>query len=119
MPISKLALIRSTVAALLVGLAALLAIVVATLWLVADTRVYSDLSVKVRQQRAALADLRSLMQDAETGQRGYLLTAEDAYLGPYERARRGLVDQIDLVRQRLASSSLVKPMMLTSGARRS
>ncbi|MBK5957603.1 histidine kinase [Rhodoplanes elegans] len=107
MPISKLALIRSTVAALLVGLAALLAIVVATLWLVADTRVYSDLSVKVRQQRAALADLRSLMQDAETGQRGYLLTAEDAYLGPYERARRGLVDQIDLVRQRLASDPTV------------
>ncbi|MFL9824574.1 sensor histidine kinase [Rhodoplanes sp. SY1] len=102
MPISKLALIRSTVAALLVGLAALLAIVVTTLWLVADTRVYSDLSVAVRQQRAALVDLRSLLQDTETGQRGFLLTAEEPYLAPYEEARRKLADQIERVRERLA-----------------
>ncbi|RAI44423.1 sensor histidine kinase [Rhodoplanes roseus] len=102
MPISKLALIRSTVAALLVGFAALVAIVVTTLWLVAETRTYTELSVAVRQQRAALVDLRSLLQDTETGQRGFLLTAEEAYLAPYEQARRKLADQIELVRSRLS-----------------
>lgn len=102
MPISKLTVIRSTVAALLVGLAALVAIVAGTLWLVAEARTYSDLSVSVRQQRAAVVDLRSLLQDTETGQRGYLLTAEEAYLAPYEEARRRLAEQTGLVRARLA-----------------
>ena len=34
----------------------------------------------------ALDDLMSTMQDAETGQRGYLLTGNDRYLEPYQRA---------------------------------
>ncbi|MDC7786160.1 CHASE3 domain-containing protein [Rhodoplanes sp. TEM] len=111
MPISKFALIRSTVAAFLVGLAALLAIVGTTLWLVSEARTYSDLSVAVRLQRAALVDLRSLLQDTETGQRGFLLTAEDAYLAPYEQARRQLAAQLELVRERLSGDpSLAAPV---------
>ncbi len=34
----------------------------------------------------SLSDLLSSLQDAETGQRGYLLTGDEAYLGPYTRA---------------------------------
>lgn len=34
----------------------------------------------------ALDDLLSTTQDAETGQRGYLLTGNDRYLAPYQRA---------------------------------
>jgi signal transduction histidine kinase/DNA-binding response OmpR family regulator/CHASE3 domain sensor protein len=34
----------------------------------------------------ALDDLLSTTQDAETGQRGYLLTGDDRYLEPYQRA---------------------------------
>ncbi len=34
----------------------------------------------------AMQDLRSTIQDAETGQRGYLLTREPSYLAPYEEA---------------------------------
>src|SRR4029078_2585678 len=41
-----------------------------------------------RQVLAALRDLLSLMKDAETGQRGFLLTGDEAYLEPYERAVR-------------------------------
>lgn len=102
MPISKLAVIRSTVAALLAGLAALLAIVVTTLWLVAETQTYTQLSVAVRQQRAALVDLRGLLQDTEIGQRGFLLTGEEVYLAPYEEARRALAEQTERVRARLS-----------------
>ncbi len=38
------------------------------------------------QVRTGLADLLSELKDAETGQRGYLLTGTDSYLGPYESA---------------------------------
>jgi PAS domain S-box-containing protein len=33
------------------------------------------------------ADTLSILKDAETGQRGYLLTGDETYLAPYERAR--------------------------------
>ena len=36
--------------------------------------------------RTSLADLLSALKDAETGQRGYLLTGSDSYLGPYQAA---------------------------------
>ncbi len=45
-----------------------------------------------------LLGLRSALQDAETGQRGYLLTGERAYLAPYETARPqadSLYDRLD------------------------
>ena len=34
----------------------------------------------------ALSDLLSLIKDAETGQRGYLITGDDRYLEPYTAA---------------------------------
>ena len=36
--------------------------------------------------RAAAGDVLSDMQDAETGERGYLLTGQEKYLEPYEKA---------------------------------
>jgi methyl-accepting chemotaxis protein len=38
------------------------------------------------QVKETLADLLSLMKDAETGQRGFVLTGEDRYLDPYNGA---------------------------------
>jgi len=40
------------------------------------------------QVRINLAGLMSELTDAETGQRGYLLTGNDSYLKPYETALR-------------------------------
>jgi diguanylate cyclase (GGDEF)-like protein len=42
----------------------------------------------VHRVQAALSDYFSAMQDAETGQRGYLLTGDQNYLEPYEKAVR-------------------------------
>lgn len=39
-----------------------------------------------RQVLAILENILSMAKDAETGQRGYLITGERAYLGPYTRA---------------------------------
>ncbi|WP_442866863.1 response regulator [Acidovorax sp. NCPPB 4044] len=46
----------------------------------------------------------SLAKDAETGQRGYLLTGEPRYLAPYETAQAGLEPELDRLR-RLVSDS--------------
>ncbi|MDP3258399.1 CHASE3 domain-containing protein, partial [Bosea sp. (in: a-proteobacteria)] len=42
--------------------------------------------VETREVRSASADLLSLVQDAETGQRGFLLTRDESYLAPYANA---------------------------------
>jgi methyl-accepting chemotaxis protein len=42
------------------------------------------------QVRAELADLLSQLKDAETGQRGYIITGEESYLEPYKSALTGL-----------------------------
>jgi CHASE3 domain sensor protein len=39
-----------------------------------------------RQVQVVLADLLSALKDAETGQRGFLLTGDDSYLAPYRAA---------------------------------
>src|SRR5579863_7149735 len=43
-----------------------------------------------REIRRATDDLLSLLKDAETGQRGYLLTGKEIYLGPYKNATAGI-----------------------------
>ena len=45
--------------------------------------------------RQAISDTLSLLKDAETGQRGYLLTSDEAFLAPYEKALRVLPSQLD------------------------
>lgn len=54
------------------------------------------------EARATLTALLSGIQDAETGQRGFLLTNDDRYLGPYERATQALPDLVDAVRAHTA-----------------
>ena len=48
---------------------------------IANAAVQRTLDIELRLSRVL-----SLMQDAETGQRGYLLTGDEAYLQPYEEA---------------------------------
>jgi len=44
---------------------------------------------------AALDDVLSLMKDAETGQRGFIITGDEKYLTPYAAARSGVPGQLD------------------------
>jgi two-component sensor histidine kinase/CHASE3 domain sensor protein len=76
------------------------------------------LGSSLRSQRATAADItRSfedtltlrrtlrLLVDAETGQRGFLLTGKPGFLEPYERARRLIPSQLDrLVERRLVAA---------------
>lgn len=56
------------------------------------------------QTVTALQNLRQSLTDAETGQRGYLLTLNPAYLSPYDDARRRIPSELGILREQLASA---------------
>lgn len=104
MPISTSAFVRGTVLAMLLGLAALIAIVGFNLWLVRETAVYSDTVTAARHRRSGIVELRTLLDEAETGQRGYLLTGDASYLDPFTRAEHDIPAQLDQVRDMAAGN---------------
>lgn len=65
---------------------------------VADEAVITALTV-----RQATADTLSLLKDAETGQRGFLLTRDESFLGPYAKARREIPQQLKHLKQLVAN----------------
>ncbi|ANP47932.1 hypothetical protein ATE48_03655 [Candidatus Viadribacter manganicus] len=82
------------VAALSAALLLLVITVVAALW---QTEQTTQLNADVRQSLAQRSSLRLLMrgvQDAETGQRGYLLTGNENYLDPYFAGRSDIEREI-------------------------
>lgn len=87
MPISRLSFAQTTLLLLTAGLLALVAIVGTTIWLVNRSQAYVEETTQARELRGATIDLMATMQDAETGQRGYLLTGAEAYLEPYGQAK--------------------------------
>ena len=82
--------------------AILLALVVATGWLIVEQRNATALVRHTLEMRRDLAGMLSIIQEAETGQRGFLLTRDERFLTPYFVARRelpialaGLTERID------------------------
>ncbi|MBP2303400.1 sensor histidine kinase [Azospirillum picis] len=71
---------------LLAGALTLLGIVTMSGWLAESTRQYSWSVGRTTNLRVAAGTLLSQLQDAEVGQRGYLLTEDRQYLKPYEAA---------------------------------
>jgi signal transduction histidine kinase len=86
MPISQALFRRTNLLLMAAGIAALIAIVASSLWLTLGTERNFAEVVAAREVRSASADLMSLVQDAETGQRGFLLTRDRDYLAPYADA---------------------------------
>lgn len=79
---------------------ALLAIVgIATFVLVLRTQEFIAEVTLARDYQRGVTQLLTIMQDAETGQRGYLLTGEERYLTPFEQARAAAPRQLDVVRK--------------------
>jgi len=59
-------------------------------------------AAQTRESVDALDQLLSSVTDAETGQRGYLLTGQDRYLDPYNRALQTIPSEIDTIARLLA-----------------
>jgi methyl-accepting chemotaxis protein len=55
--------------------------------------------VQARESSRLLREVRTLLLDAETGQRGFLLTGEDLYLKPYQDALDSLDENLRLLRE--------------------
>ncbi len=73
----------------------------AVLWLWSTSRL-GDMMDRVERSYEARHRLHRTLElalDAETGQRGYLLTGDRRYLTPFARARRGITEQMSAVRQ--------------------
>lgn len=98
-PFQSGAPVRRIVVLVSAGVVALIAIVVASLWLAARTNGYSGDVARARDVQLASASLLSLLQDAETGQRGFLLTRDRRYLEPYTFARPRLEETLDWLRR--------------------
>jgi signal transduction histidine kinase len=78
--------VRTSLVMVVFGLAFLLAIVTSAFLLVNSTQDSFDVLVKERAIRSSAADLFSLLQDAESGQRGYIITRNTQFLQPYKEA---------------------------------
>jgi signal transduction histidine kinase/CheY-like chemotaxis protein len=70
-------------------------IVAAAFWLGARNKIDDEWVQHSLEVRAQLTRVLSLVQSAETGQRGYLLTDQDLYLGPYRMALEQLPSALD------------------------
>eukprot|EP01034_Spumella_vulgaris_P001634 gene1634-2161_t len=105
MPLFSSAFARRTIAFLVAGVLALLAIVAASGWLSVRTAQHAETAVVERQIRSLATSLLAATLDAETGQRGFLLTGEPRYLGPFERAQPRLRSDIASLRTLLANDA--------------
>ena len=82
-----------------------LLIVLTALLAYRDAQFYTDSDAQAAQSHAVrvqLQELLSTLHDAETGQRGYLLTGNNTYLEPYQAARLRLERQLAQLDTRVA-----------------
>ena len=97
-----------TTAPLLVGFAVVILFFIASGLLsyskVRTLRQNSRLVAHSHDVMAALDDILSLMKDAETGQRGYLLTNDEQYLAPYTNALNQIDERVAYFEQLVADN---------------
>lgn len=77
---------RSIIALLALALLLLLAVNAATFVMIQRTSAYNDTVDHSQRVRLVSKDVLNLLIDAETGQRGFMLTARPEYLGVHDRA---------------------------------
>lgn len=68
-------------------------------------RIGNERIVQTHQAIVSLDVLLSQVQDAETGQRGFLLAGEDAYLAPFSSAIRAIPGQLDEIARRTSMNA--------------
>ncbi len=93
---------RLLLAPLIAGFALLAAVVVGTAWLAHLQQQDQAAAQRSLMIEAQISEIFSLVQDAETGQRGYLLTDDPAYLAPYEQASARLAPALGELQAALA-----------------
>ncbi len=73
-----------------VPIAALILLAVLSWWSLNRIRASEELVARLQEELLAFKDMMSTLKDAETGQRGYLLTGDPEYLEPFHTAKSQL-----------------------------
>ncbi len=81
-----------------IAIVALLINSILTFWNLNSIRTTWDTLLGSRDFVRGIDDVLSNLRDAETGQRGYLLTGDERYLAPYTRSHAVILDSIDRLR---------------------
>ena len=106
-PLSKRALDRSGVTALIVALLLLVVVAAAAVWQGDRNADALNVARATRRQRDVVVNVLLAAQDAETAQRGYLLTSEMEYLQPLTHAEQVLPELLQtLTEQRTGDVAL-------------
>ncbi len=111
MPASSTALIRKTILFLLAGVAVLVAIVVASLWLATRIDVHSEELYRTREIARTAREILIAATDAEIGQRGYLMTGDRKYLEPYSASHQRLLSEFGKLEALMADDVSIKPVL--------
>lgn len=111
MPLSRRYLITSTLLLLVVGAAALVFVVGASVWLSQRAQNYADLVEQQRVIRSHALMVREAVLTAESSQRGYVLTSNEIYLAPYENAKLVARSELALLGTDIASTGRFQRMM--------
>jgi signal transduction histidine kinase/ActR/RegA family two-component response regulator len=90
---------------LLLGFLVLAAIVGMRSWMSESQREKTQAARQGFDIELRLLSMLSTLQDAETGQRGFLLTGEETYLEPYNSALRSLPTEVNALRDSLGPNS--------------
>ncbi len=96
---------RSTTALLVLGFVLLAANSIASMWFVELGRSDRRDIIHAFDVNLRLTSLLSAVQDAETGQRGYLLTENQSYLQPYDNGLVSIREQLTVLGEKLAFQS--------------
>jgi CheY-like chemotaxis protein/CHASE3 domain sensor protein len=96
---------RSTSAGLAAALAAVLVIGILAWRSLEQVSKANEWVTHTQEVLDVTSNLLSLMVDAETAQRGYLLTREERYLGPYETSIVALPQELERFRRRTADNA--------------
>jgi two-component sensor histidine kinase/CHASE3 domain sensor protein len=101
MPMTSRFVVQSTIGLLAVGFAALLGIVLLTMWLGDRSQVYFNEVIEARDTRAAAVELRNALHSAESSQRGFVSTGNEIYLAPYDNMKGTATRHLEALKQAL------------------
>jgi signal transduction histidine kinase/CheY-like chemotaxis protein len=96
--------VRSGAAPLVAGFIILAVMIGAVLSFVASEQQSAQAMRHTMEVETELAAMLSVLRDAETGQRGYLLTGDDAYLDPYRAAVGRFDTEFDALRNDIGTN---------------
>ena len=109
--VKKFALPKMSISLLLAALAAALLIFINEASFQQSTTAVTNME-QAQQTRSAINTLLREVLNAETGQRGYLLTGDESYLIPYSRAIEDIPPSLDILRRLLTAATLMSRVVM-------